>query len=280
MQGSISGTAASAGAPPSAWARGKQDGWYDIPPANVQKTIVITGANSGIGFAAASKLAKVGHSVVLVCRTADKAFKACDQIRVRPFPIRLSKRAQLAQTCLRSGWSHTLLGLIGSKPPDMHGTGKLAFCTHAIRGNGHAYVHWAGMHNTATFLGLVHGKRHRHATNALHMLGYWHNAQLFRHYQMRKGFTELDIDPAFCKLWLAVQANTMSSVCMFIQAHRETPTSAGTAWDGMHMTKCMGQDAHNMTKLVLLWHVMNCPLTQIQVHAALLTACRNSMGTV
>jgi hypothetical protein len=37
------------------------------------QTIVITGANSGIGFEAAKKLAERGHTLVLACRTIEKA---------------------------------------------------------------------------------------------------------------------------------------------------------------------------------------------------------------
>eukprot|EP00980_Cylindrotheca_fusiformis_P022564 scaffold9439_cov115-Cylindrotheca_fusiformis.AAC.9 len=36
-------------------------------------TIVITGANSGIGFEASKKLAQQGHTLVLACRTLEKA---------------------------------------------------------------------------------------------------------------------------------------------------------------------------------------------------------------
>ncbi len=45
------------------------------------KTIVITGANSGIGFASALYLARAGHHVVMACRNADKAERAEQDIR-------------------------------------------------------------------------------------------------------------------------------------------------------------------------------------------------------
>lgn len=44
------------------------------------QTIVITGANSGIGFEAAKKLAERGHNLVLACRTIEKAKDAIQRI--------------------------------------------------------------------------------------------------------------------------------------------------------------------------------------------------------
>jgi NAD(P)-dependent dehydrogenase (short-subunit alcohol dehydrogenase family) len=40
------------------------------------KTVVITGANSGIGFATATALATRGDEIVMVCRDADRAASA------------------------------------------------------------------------------------------------------------------------------------------------------------------------------------------------------------
>lgn len=42
-------------------------------PIQTRQTIVITGANSGIGFDAAQKLAARGHKVYVACRTQAKA---------------------------------------------------------------------------------------------------------------------------------------------------------------------------------------------------------------
>jgi short chain dehydrogenase len=46
-----------------------------------QKTIVITGANSGIGFEACKRLIKQGHTIILACRTINKAQDAIGRIQ-------------------------------------------------------------------------------------------------------------------------------------------------------------------------------------------------------
>lgn len=58
-------------------------GWYTVPIADQPRTIAITGANSGIGFAAAGKLAAAGHNIHLICRSMEKAEKACADVEVR-----------------------------------------------------------------------------------------------------------------------------------------------------------------------------------------------------
>jgi short chain dehydrogenase len=45
------------------------------------KTIVITGANSGIGLEACQLLAQQGHTLVLACRSLDKAQRAAEAIQ-------------------------------------------------------------------------------------------------------------------------------------------------------------------------------------------------------
>ena len=45
------------------------------------KTIIITGANSGIGKAAAIQLARLGATVIMACRSAERGAKALDEVR-------------------------------------------------------------------------------------------------------------------------------------------------------------------------------------------------------
>ena len=45
------------------------------------KTIIITGANSGIGKAAAIQLAQLGATVIMACRSAERGAKALDEVR-------------------------------------------------------------------------------------------------------------------------------------------------------------------------------------------------------
>ena len=87
----------------------------------------------------------------------------------------LQEDCRLALAGLKIQWvgsqtSCNTVDLTVYKPPDMHVTGKLALHTHAKRGNGHAYVHRASMHNPAVFPGLVRGELCRHAI-AAHMNG-------------------------------------------------------------------------------------------------------------
>lgn len=46
----------------------------------MNKTVVITGANSGIGLAATHYFASLGHNVVMACRNAEKAQVACAEV--------------------------------------------------------------------------------------------------------------------------------------------------------------------------------------------------------
>ena len=47
----------------------------------VPQTIVVTGANSGIGFDACKRLAQQGHSLVLACRTMEKSVATADRLK-------------------------------------------------------------------------------------------------------------------------------------------------------------------------------------------------------
>lgn len=50
-------------------------------PGMTGKTVLITGANSGIGFEAAKVFAAKGAQVVMACRNLEKAMRAADEIR-------------------------------------------------------------------------------------------------------------------------------------------------------------------------------------------------------
>ena len=52
----------------------------DIPDQS-GRTILITGANSGLGFRSAQALASHGARVLLACRNPEKAAKALDDVR-------------------------------------------------------------------------------------------------------------------------------------------------------------------------------------------------------
>lgn len=53
----------------------------DNMPDLTGKVIIVTGANSGIGFEAAKEFARKGAQTILACRSMDKAQAALDQIR-------------------------------------------------------------------------------------------------------------------------------------------------------------------------------------------------------
>ena len=50
-------------------------------PIMAGKTVVVTGANSGIGFATCGHLAEAGATVILACRRRDAAEEAADLLR-------------------------------------------------------------------------------------------------------------------------------------------------------------------------------------------------------
>ena len=51
------------------------------------KTIIITGGNSGIGKAAAIRLARLGASVVLACRSKERGESAAEDVRRAADPV-------------------------------------------------------------------------------------------------------------------------------------------------------------------------------------------------
>ncbi len=74
-------------------------------PYNLQdKTIIITGGNSGIGKAAAIQLASLGASVVLACRSKERGEEAAEEVRratnsldIEPMQVDMSSRKSIRQ---------------------------------------------------------------------------------------------------------------------------------------------------------------------------------------
>ena len=67
------------------------DGWTaDDVPDQSGRTVVVTGANSGIGFEATAALAAKGAHVVMACRSTERADRARAEIEARPPDASLS----------------------------------------------------------------------------------------------------------------------------------------------------------------------------------------------
>ena len=63
-------------------AREDGDGDGDVPPSAAKTPcVLITGANSGIGYTAAKQIAAQGKTVVMACRSVDKAERAARELR-------------------------------------------------------------------------------------------------------------------------------------------------------------------------------------------------------
>lgn len=69
-----------------------------------QKTIIITGANSGIGKAAAVQLASLGATVIMACRSFERGSKALEEVKkaaqsdkVELMPVDMSSQSSIHQ---------------------------------------------------------------------------------------------------------------------------------------------------------------------------------------
>lgn len=87
-------------------------------PASAQdkaKTIVVTGSNSGVGFEGCKRLAAQGHTLVLACRTEDKARDAADRIQATTTAGKLiPAECDLADLASVKSFADKLPGLIGN----------------------------------------------------------------------------------------------------------------------------------------------------------------------
>lgn len=101
-------------------------------PDQSGKVVLITGANSGLGFESALALVRKGAHVVMACRSADRAGKARDEIRAQVpaasltiMPLDLTNLSSIrdlaAAFCERYGRLDVLLNNAGIMAPP-HGT--------------------------------------------------------------------------------------------------------------------------------------------------------------
>jgi hypothetical protein len=69
------------GARPLSLAPPSPRSFLEPPGRHKGKTVIVTGANAGLGFAAASALAAAGASVLMVCRSAERGADAVARVR-------------------------------------------------------------------------------------------------------------------------------------------------------------------------------------------------------
>lgn len=89
-------------------------------PLTAKMTIIVTGANSGIGLEACKRLATQGHTLVLACRTANKARLAVERIQETTSGIGalIAAECDLADINSIQSFAGNLPGLVGNVPID------------------------------------------------------------------------------------------------------------------------------------------------------------------
>jgi NADPH:quinone reductase-like Zn-dependent oxidoreductase len=81
------------------------------------QTIVITGANSGIGFDACKRLAQQGHTLVLACRTMEKSVATADRLKDLGGTM-IPAECDLASLASIKEFADKLPNLVGNKKLD------------------------------------------------------------------------------------------------------------------------------------------------------------------
>jgi hypothetical protein len=81
------------------------------------QTIVVTGANSGIGFDACKRLAQQGHNLVLACRTMEKSRETADRLKDLGGNL-ITAECDLASFASIKAFADKLPSLVGNKKID------------------------------------------------------------------------------------------------------------------------------------------------------------------
>lgn len=83
------------------------------------KTVLITGANSGIGKAAAVQLARLNATVVLACRSPERGAAALDEVkrasgnpRIELLPVDMASQASIRRACAGFVRDHSRLDVL------------------------------------------------------------------------------------------------------------------------------------------------------------------------
>lgn len=94
-------------------------------PPPQRQTIIITGANSGIGYEACKRLATKGHRLVLACRTEAKAQAAVDSIIEEGFPNEVSTSAMLIPAACDLANKASIKSFVNNIPSLLGGDDKI-----------------------------------------------------------------------------------------------------------------------------------------------------------
>lgn len=82
--------------------------------ASTPSTILVTGANSGVGYEACKRLVGQGHNLILACRTIDKATTAAAQLKEFGSGALVPAECNLASLKSIDSFVRQLPGLLGN----------------------------------------------------------------------------------------------------------------------------------------------------------------------